>query len=282
MSCDACQQDMDRFLDGELEASELDRFESHLRACDHCRRAVAQLQALTAPLATSDSPAPPPEVWSAIECRLDESAGRAALRTGRFGKPNGGRWAVAASFAILVGVGVLSLSVSDSPVKASAIDFRILLDALPLDPHEAFRRFLRANGANEASPEEAVAYGRSLDFAAPPTLPGGFTLTATYTLRFGEARGVAASYDRDGEFLAAIFHPPVHAEDYGTHRDLPCAIGQHRGHKVVVGAWKMVHLTTPSTCHCVLSRIDDDAALSAVMLAVSPDAAKSVPHRHGQ
>jgi hypothetical protein len=81
---------------------------------------------------------------------------------------------------------------------------------------------------------------------------------------------VAAWYERAGEPLVVIFHPPVQTEDFGTHKDYPCVIGEHRGQKIVVGSWKMVHLTDSTTCHCVLSRLDERAELPAVMNAIAP------------
>ena len=74
-----------------------------------------------------------------------------------------------------------------------------------------------------------------------------------------------------------LFHRPVQKEDYGTHKDHACVVGKHRGHKVEVGQWRLVHLTDPTTCHCVLSRLDEQTELPAVMAAVAPDS----PASHG-
>jgi hypothetical protein len=83
---------------------------------------------------------------------------------------------------------------------------------------------------------------------------------------------VAAEYLRDdGEFLGAVFHPPVQEEDHGSHKDHPAVIGKHRGRKVEVGEWSLVHLTDPTTCHCVLSRLDEVTELPSVMAAMAPE-----------
>ena len=52
-------------------------------------------------------------------------------------------------------------------------------------------------------------------------------------------------------------------------------IGHHRGHAVKVGDWKLVHLTDPSTCHCVLSRLDEATEIPAIMSAISPGLQKA-------
>jgi len=231
----------------------------------------------------------PRGLWRAIEHRLDNADAAAANQPAALDAvPACGtarpfwsrRWALAASLVFVAGLGAIGLSVLDTPADAASINFRVLLDALPVDPVAAFDKFLRGNGATEAPPEALAAFAPDLDFAVPPTLPGGFQRTGTYTLSFGSSPGVAASYDRDGEFLAVIFHPPIYREDFGTHKDMPCAVGKHRGHKVVVGDWKMIHLTTPSTCHCLLSRLDESTELSAVMSAVAPGGLVTVPHHH--
>ena len=101
-------------------------------------------------------------------------------------------------------------------------------------------------------------------------LPVGFRLQQVYVLQFGEHPGLAASYDRDGEFLGVIFHRPVRDEQFGTHKDYDCVVGKHRGHEVKVGPWRLVHLTDPTTCHCVLSKLDESTGLSEVLAAVAP------------
>jgi len=67
-----------------------------------------------------------------------------------------------------------------------------------------------------------------------------------WRLLFGAHPGVAATYDRDGEFLGTVLHAAVQQEDFGTHRDYECVVGKHRGHKVEVGEWMLVHLTGPA------------------------------------
>ena len=179
---------------------------------------------------------------------------------------------MAASILFVIGAGIFAASWIGGGAEASAapVDFSVLLDALPLDADRAFQKFLTRYGARQVSVMQAKKYGAGLSFDLPETLPGGFDLKQVYVLRFGAHTGVAARYSRDGELLAAIFHPPVEREHFGTHKDYACVIGQHRGHEVAVGDWKLVHLTSPTTCHCVLSRLDDATELPAVMQQLAP------------
>lgn len=179
--------------------------------------------------------------------------------------------AVAAAIMLAVALGLLSVLGSfGGRAEAAPVNFAVILDALPLGPQEAFRKFLTLYQAEPSTPEQLRRFAPALDFNVPETLPGGFRRTAAYALDFGGRPGVAAAYLRDGEFLATIFHAPVRKEDFGTHKDYPCVVGQHRGQKVEVGEWQLVHLTDPTTCHCVLSRMDEDSQLPEVFAAIAP------------
>jgi hypothetical protein len=178
---------------------------------------------------------------------------------------------MAAAVVLAIGLGMFGLIWMQPRAAAATVDFSVLLDALPLDAQKAFRKFLLLYDAREGSSLEAKRYAPDLNFDVPETLPGGFRLETVYLLRFGDLPGVAAGYERDGEFLGAVFHRPVHKENFGPHKDYPCMVGQHAGHKVSVGEWKLVHLMDPTTCHCVLSRLDERTELPAVMAAVAPE-----------
>ncbi len=78
----------------------------------------------------------------------------------------------------------------------------------------------------------------------------------------------ADHYERNGELLAMIFHPPILEEEYGTHEDRECVVGRHRGHAVAVGEWSLVHVTDPTTCHCILSRLDPSSELPTIIAEV--------------
>ncbi len=271
MCCEKVREQLGRFVDNELAPKVRADVEAHVRSCTACELELTSLRDLALALADSDVVSVPGNLWTSIERRLDSESGRAmALHQAWHWKLKRRPWALAASVVLVVGLGVLGLSLVGNQAKASTVNFGVLLDALPLDAHKAFRKFLVLYDARQASPVDAKRFAPSLDFAMPPRLPGGFHLQAVYILRFGGHPGVAATYDRDGEFLGTIFHPPVQQEDFGTHRDYECVIGRHRGHKVVVGQWKLVHLTGPSTCRCVLSMLDEQSELPPILAAVAP------------
>jgi hypothetical protein len=277
MDCMGAREQIGAYLDKELGLEARRAVEAHLAACPTCAEELESSQALAAALAPPESVTVPERLWGAIEERLDRLPGEArpkwvalSNRLRLFRRP----LTAAAGLLLVVGLGLLGLAWLNggaAPAEASTIDFRVLLDALPQDAFEAFRRFLHRYDGRPCSVLQARRHAPGLNFAIPDSLPGGFTLNAVYRFRFGENPGVAAEYSRQGELLATIFHPPVREEDFGTHQDYPCAIGMHRGHAVQVGPWRLVHLTDPTTCHCVLSRLDPERELPAVMAAVAPE-----------
>lgn len=180
------------------------------------------------------------------------------------------RLATAAAVVLAVGMGLVAVLSNEPQALASEMDFTCLLDALPFDAESAFGAFVAQYHGRRTTALEAKRFASKLNFAIPDELPGGFNLKEVFVLRVGAHAGVAARYDRQGQLLAAIFHPPVRKEDFGSHKDYPCVIGQHRGHMVAVDGWKMVHVTDPTTCHCVLSQLDDSSELPAVLAAVAP------------
>lgn len=270
------------YVDDELSPLEAERIRSHLAECGRCRGDVASIRELGAMIAQEATPDVPPTLLSSIEQQLSKkSTSLHSHIPRRWLRP----WSIAAMLAIAVGLGgvMTFMRMNENAAQASTIDFGVILDALPLDPQKAFSRFLTLYEAVEISPAQARSYARALDFEIPSMLPGGFQRTNVYGLRFGFSPGVAARYERSGEFLAAIFHPTVHPEQFGTHEDYPCVIGDHHGHAVEVGQWRLVHVTDPTTCHCILSRLDE-AELPAVLIAVAPASHSSQPtshnHRH--
>jgi hypothetical protein len=240
-----------------------------------CRAKLEALRDLAAELAAPADVPVPETLWASIERRLDDEPQTTASRD--LAKPAAhatwfrrGPLALAALVVLAVGLGMLGLVWMEPRATASTVDFSVLLDALPRDARGAFSRFLGLYDARESSLAEARHYAPDLNFDVPEVLPGGFHVQAVYLLRFGELAGVAATYDRNGEFLGVVFHRPVNKENFGPHKDYPCAVGRHEGHKVSVGQWKLVHLMDPTTCHCVLSRLNEQGELPAVMRAITP------------
>lgn len=282
MNCETVQQQLGAHLDGELAAEARQVLTAHVAACQSCREELEALQSLASDLAEPSRADVPENLWAAIERRLDveQPTARRNRAAWRARVP----FRAAAMIALVVGIGALAVVWSDrsvSKAEASPINFGIILDMLPLDAEEAFRKFLVLYEAEDIRPSEAKRLAPELNFEVPETLPGGFRRQATYALRFGDSAGIAARYDRPGEFLVAIFHATRFAEDYGTHKDYPCVVGKHCGQKVEVGEWKLVHVTDPTTCHCVLSRLDEATELPDVLSAVAPGAGGGTKHDHG-
>jgi len=276
MQCERICGQLGPYLDGELPQSLRCEVKAHLSVCANCSAELDSLRQVADALIPQEAVQVPETLWSTIEEHLDSNRRQVTPRGPRAAKFQLFRMptsaAASVAFAIGVGLSVIALLQETTPrASASTVDFSVLLDALPLDAQRAFRKFLTLYSAREIQPYTAHAGAPDLDFEIPETLPGGFRREAVYALRFGDAPGIAAEYYRDdGEFLAALFHPPVKQEDFGTHNDRPCVVGQHRGHTVEVGPWRLVHLTDPSTCHCVLSRLDLEREVPAVMAAVAP------------
>lgn len=271
MDCERVLDSLGRYVDAELSEDNRRAIESHLADCPACAAGLADLRGMLAELAPDPDIHAPPDLWPAIERRRAVSR-RRPHRVFR-GRLPGSPLARAAVLLMASGLGVLAVIWAGgdaSRASASTVNFSVLLDALPVDARTAFQKFLVLYNARLSTPDQVRRYARALRFAVPPSLPGGFRLQRVYRLEFDEEPGVAAVYDRRGEFLATVFHRPVQREDFGTHRDYPCVIGKHRGHKVEVGRWKLVHLTDPTTCHCVLSRLDERSELPAVLSAVAP------------
>lgn len=284
MNCETARQHLGEFFDGEAPPDLRREIESHLVECCVCARELVTIRNLAAQLAAPTISTVPAELWSAIEPQLPRP--RTAKHSRWFGYATPRRFAIAASFLAVVGVGTMAIVWSKggaSQASAATIDFGSLLDELARGPENAFETFVKLHEGRAIPPDEAVRTARNLDFDLPLTLPGGFRLQGVFLLRFDGAPGIAASYTRGTEFLATIFHATVKQEDFGTHKDYPCVVGKHRGHRVEVGEWKLVHLTDATTCHCVLSKLDEARELPLVFAKIAPNSkpdSRNESHSH--
>ena len=271
MRCEQARTRLGSYVDAEITSEARTALEAHLAKCPGCRAELRALRTLAAELARPSFAAVPTGLFDAVESRLRDApqVGHVSQTNPRF-RIGPVRSAMAAAVVFAVGVGLIAATLSAPQAEATTVHFEVLLDALPLDARKAFRKFLVLYDAKEIAPAAAAGLAPDLNFALPGVLPGGFRLQQVYALRFGEQPGLAASYDRDGELLGVIFHQPVRVEQFGTHKDYDCVVGKHRGHEVKVGAWRLVHLTDPTTCHCVLSKLSDTTGLPEVLAAVAP------------
>lgn len=267
MRCDQIQELLGPLIDHEASPDERTAVEKHVQVCQACADALNSLRCLADGLSTFDSPVVPVRLWSAIEVKLNHRNVEMHSWTRYFGP------AVSLAACIVLFLGGLLFFYADLGTQratASTVNFAVMLDGLSKDPDIAFRKFVDLYDGRPVSAAEARHHARALDFELPDALPGGFVLKQAYAIRIGETNGAAAKYGRPGEMLCAIFHPPVHPEDYGTRKDHPCVVGEHRGHRVEAGEWHLVHVTDATTCHCVLSKLDEHTELPEVLKAVAP------------
>lgn len=281
MNCQEIRDQLGAYVDGELPPASAADVGAHLAACGACSREYAEIRALAEQLgAAAAEGTAPPGLWTAIERGLDRSVGKAGrlISLGRRGL------AIAAGFALLAGTVtfvVVLLSGGVKTVRATQIDYGMLLDGVQTDTDAAVQRFLACYRAERIEPEHAAALAPRLRFAVPAELPYGYRREAVYRLRLGRQPGVVACYRRaDGEPLVCFFHPPVHRDHAGAYEELPCIIGPHRCHQIEVGRWRLVHFTDPTTCHCVLSTLQPEAQLPPVMAAVAPGFDGRLKHDH--
>lgn len=282
MNCKETQQHLGPYVDGELEPDFARAVDEHLRTCPSCRAQRDRCEVLADKIQSLPDVKPPDALWQRIDERLTQPASWLS-RTGRRWRFNQTR--VAAAIVLIAGIATaysLRPFSFDQPARASSVDFGLLLDHVGHDPANALRKFLMMYEGVEIHPEDAKRRAPELSFELPIRLSGGFRLVEVYSLRFGGSPGILARYERGDECLITIFHRPVQTEDFGTHRDYPCIIGEHRGHQVSVGEWKLVHVTDPTTCHCVLSRLDETTELPPVLSAIAPSLTSSedTGHRH--
>lgn len=275
MDCKATQEKLGALLDGELSAKERSSLERHLQACTSCTAELERLQALVDRLqsfgrALETTSSPP--TWSAIERQLPEPTRQTHHQhyiLQFFRKPI----TAAASLVILIGLGLfvsMWLSPATPTASAATIDYSVLLDGVTSDIGASFQRFISYYRGQQIDPKVASGIAPGLSFALPAELPSRHRLGKVYQLQFGASPGVAAWYEGENGPLVVFFHTPVNKENVGVHKEMPCVVGKHYGHRVDIGRWKLLHFTDPTTCHCILSTLDVESELPAVFAAVAP------------
>jgi hypothetical protein len=270
MTCGQIKDRLGPYLDDEVPPEMRSAVEAHLCGCQECSRELESLRDLVSAVAATDAAPVPTELWNAIEGRLVKAARRRHAVVLTFRRAV----AVAAVLAVAVGLGLLALPGGldgARNARAAVVDFGVLLDGLKMDPDSAFDAFLAQYHPKEVSAAEAKAYAPGLTFELPDTLPGGFQRCAVYELCFGDKHGVAARYMRNGELLGLVFHPPILQMRFGGRENRSCEVGKIHGQTVDVGPWTLSHLTDPTTCHCVLTKLNKANELQAVMAAIAPN-----------
>lgn len=270
MRCDEMREVLGSYADGEIAPEMRAAVDAHVCACEACRSELGQLRELAERIQAGGSVAVPPALWDRIADKLDSA--RPPRSTRRIFRLRS-ILAFAACLLLAVGGGYLVLTRGvdfASKAEAATVDFSVLLNGLSLDAEGAFRQFVALYHGRRVSAAEAQQHARQLNFAIPQELPGGFGLQEAFALQIGDTPAAAAIYRRDNEFIGTIFHRAIHREDYGTYRDHPCVVGEHRGHRVEAGEWHLIHVTDATTCHCVLSRLNEKSELPPILNAVAP------------
>ncbi|MCC6357396.1 MAG: zf-HC2 domain-containing protein [Phycisphaerales bacterium] len=273
-NCDDMRELLGPHVDGEGSPEARAAIEAHLCTCAECRCEVEGLRELGSRIAAGAPTCVPPALWRRIESQLDAAAPRHGLvRILRL------RSILAAAACLVLAVGgyYAILQGLSTRAEAAPVSFSMLLDGLSVDAEKAFRQFVELYRGRPVSAYEARKHAAQLNFAIPQKLPGGFELEGAFALQIGDNPAAAALYRRNGEFVGTIFHRAIHPEDYGTHRDHPCVVGEHRGHQVEVGEWRLVHVTDATTCHCVLSRLDEKSELPPILDIVAPHTNGAAP-----
>lgn len=276
-NCDEMREMLGPHVDGEGSPETRAAIEAHVCTCEECRCEVEGLRELGSRIAAGAPTCVPPALWSRIETQLATAAPR--HRFVRFLRVRS-ILAAAACLVLAVGGYFAVLQGLSSRAEAAPVNFSALLDGLSGDAEKAFREFVELYRGRRVSSAAARQHASQLNFAVPEQLPGGFALNEAFALQIGDTPAAAAIYRRNGEFVGTIFHRAIHPEDYGTYRDHPCVVGEHRGHRVQVGEWRLIHVTDATTCHCVLSRLDETKDLPAILQAVAPDFKPATDHSH--
>lgn len=275
MNCQSACEKLGAYLDGALTAKQNAELEGHIRTCRTCAAELEQLRTLVERLSEpgkEPSLEAPPQLWSAIEQRLDtplpHSPQKRVLHV--FRRP----LALAASLALFIGIAAFMgfwLSSGVQTAQATVIDYSVLLDGLTTDVDAAVQRFFDYYKAEPIEAAKASAAAPALSFAIPPELPGGYRLEKTYRLKFDNTPGVAARYRRGREPLMVFFHTPVARTEFGVHRESQCHVAGREGQRVEVGLWRLIHFTDPTTCHCLLSKLDKESEIFAIMQSIAPE-----------
>lgn len=267
-SCEHVKAQLGLYVDEELAPEQCQVIEAHLSECPDCLSECCSLQDLAASIVDDAVTNIPDNLWPAIEARLDQQS-RSRVPFVKYKKRVLG---MAACIALFLGIGIGTyfwLGSGVQEAQASPVDFGILLDGVSFDAQSAFQKFINYYDGREITLAQARLAAPTLNYAIPDLLPNNYVLQKVYQLRFGNQPGLATSYTLNGQALFIIIHAAAKEESFGVHQDTPCVVGQHHGHQVSVGAWKMVHLTDSTTCHCLLSTIDDESRISQVLSAVA-------------
>ena len=209
MNCSEVQAQLSAYFDGELSGEDDRVVAEHLQDCDARANELAAMQKLSALASKLESPQAP-EMWDALERRLDEPPTLAAQRESLLSRHvNLKRLALAASLLIVIAIGYFAMH-----GRHAAMDFDAYLTEFQRDPvradqvlvnHYQGRRVELAEAARELKYQPAVA-----------DLPPGYSLQTSHLLRMPCCTCVQAVCKRDdGGFVAIIEHEQQQPVQFG-------------------------------------------------------------------
>jgi len=277
MNCSRIDELLGPYSDGELAAGDADSVRLHLAECSRCRKEMEALHLLSSQVASygvATDTAAPREIWLQIERRLDGEGDDRICDTGslsgRLFRLARRPLALAASLALFIGLGLLFntfLGRGVPAAHAAVIDYGILMDGVATDVRGAIDRFLSHYEAEPIDRSATRAAAAHLSFDLPEMLPADYQFEQAYRFKLGKSNAVAATYCRGRIPLFLIFHPM--SDNVKGPKETSCRIGDLHAGQIEAGSWRLVHVMDQTTCHCVLSTLEDPE-LAAVVQAVSP------------
>ena len=266
MSCAEVRERLGEYHDGELDADVRRAVEAHLSQCADCGRELAAIRALAKGIAAAEPAEVPSGLWPAIEQRLAGAQGPTTLRTLRW-RP----LATAAAVAIaILGGWLWSGGPGVQTAAAHEIDFAPLLNRVGSDLERGVDALLERYGGRAITLAEAEKI-MTVRVHPPEELPGGLRLAAMHLLNMGGHESLALRFAGPSGQLLVMQCPPGMVKRYGGRECRPCQVGPRAGEVVSEGAWRLVHTESENVCICVVSTLDEQRELPAVLEALRVD-----------
>ncbi|MCC7290736.1 MAG: zf-HC2 domain-containing protein [Phycisphaerales bacterium] len=286
MNCQETTEHLAALIDGELEAPTLRDVEAHLAGCAACRGDLDSTRALVSAIADPAAVAAPPQVWTVIRNRLDHESG-GGFNAARWNEVPGvehphpqvessrgftrrqwGVFAAAAGLVFMLGVGAFLMR---GEAQAAGIDFRPILEQADGDIEAGIAALIAAHGGRAITLEEAQRL-MTVRIHPPAKLPAEMTLKGMYLLKMGEKhRSLAFHLAGPRGHLLLLQCPAGVRRDYGNQECLPCKLGAGSDHALRVGALRLMHRDSANVCMCIVSTLDEQSDLPAVLDAIPVD-----------
>jgi hypothetical protein len=276
MSCNEVQEHLGAYLDEELPDDLREKVARHLSDCARCRAELDAWKRVTGTMREPASVEPPAALWGAIRQRMDTPRASFAPAYRR-------AWLAAAVILLAAGLGLYSLMPRQSagPKSAEAaaagvVDLGVLIDRLPQGIDAAWAAMVERYAARPVQPDELSILGRDLGGEPPRQLPGGLTLERAYQFSVDGHTALVARYEHDKDVLVTLFYPPGVEHRYRGHHE-----GDVSGRPAAPGGWRIVSVSDhqgcrcgpvcdcPATCRCVVTTLQDQEQLDAVLVALA-------------